>query len=197
MPNSQQPFGYPLDAPVPEQLLDAAGIRTLVESIVEQILSLAPDGERACLIGTQSRGDILARRIQHVLKAQAGLDLACGSLDITLYRDDFDSLSEQPLVGHTEIPFAIEGMTVFLIDDVLFTGRTVRAALDEIIALGRPARVVLMVLVDRGWRELPIAPDFAGLTLQTAHADQVQLLLHELDGRDELQLFRRGQPEHG
>jgi pyrimidine operon attenuation protein/uracil phosphoribosyltransferase len=168
-----------------------------VESIVEQILSLAPDGERACLIGTQSRGDILARRIQHVLKAQARLDLACGSLDITLYRDDFDSLSEQPLVGHTEIPFAIEGMTVFLIDDVLFTGRTVRAALDEIIALGRPARVVLMVLVDRGWRELPIAPDFAGLTLQTAHADQVQLLLHELDGRDELQLFRRGQPEHG
>lgn len=180
----------------PEPLLDADGIRDVLECMAGFVKDHTPDAQRACLIGLQSRGDVLARRIQQLLSTQANLDLPCGSLDITLYRDDFDSLHEQPLVGHTNIPFSIEGQTVFLIDDVLFTGRTVRAALDEIVALGRPARVVLLVLVDRGGRELPIAADFAGVTLRTQQADQVQLMLDEVDGREGLQLLRAGQPDH-
>lgn len=175
-----------------EELLDADGVRTLVERLVHYVRERTPEPEHACLIGIQQRGDTLAQRIRQALHDAHALDLACGSLDITLYRDDFDSLSEQPLVGHTNVPFAIEGKTVFLVDDVLFTGRTVRAALDEIVALGRPARVVLLVLVDRGWRELPIAADFAGVTVETAHDDQVQLLLDEVDGKDGLLIFRRG-----
>lgn len=179
-----------------EPILDAAGIAAVLDRLVGYIRDRTPDPEQAGLIGIQSRGDVLARRSRQRLSADHGLDLPCGSLDITLYRDDFDSLHEQPLVGHTSVPFPVEGKTVFLIDDVLFTGRTVRAALDEIVALGRPARVVLLVLVDRGGRELPIQADFVGVALQIEPHEQVQLMLDEVDGREGLQLFRTGQSGH-
>lgn len=145
-----------------------------------------------CLIGIRRRGDALAQRLRAKLAARLGRELPCGTLDITLYRDDFDSLSEQPVVGATDIPFTLDGRTVILVDDVLFTGRTVRAALDEILELGRPARVALAVLVDRGWRELPIAASFVGRSLVTAHDDDVQVLLCESDGIDAV-LVRRSE----
>jgi pyrimidine operon attenuation protein/uracil phosphoribosyltransferase len=116
-----------------------------------------------------------------------------GRLDITLYRDDFDSLSQDPIIGETDIPFELDGRTVNLNDDVLFTGRTIRAALGQILDLGRPARVVLAVLIDRGGHELPIAADLVGRTLDTEPDDEVQVLLAESDGIDAV-ILRRAEP---
>ena len=178
-------------------LLDAAGLAAALDRLAAGIardFGAAPD---LCLVGIKRRGDVLARRLQALLAARLGRALPLGSLDITLYRDDFDSLSEELTVGATQIPFALDRRTVVLVDDVLFTGRTVRAALDELLDLGRPARIVLAVLIDRGWRELPIAPDLVALTLETAPDDDVQVALVETDGRDAVTLRRAGDGGHG
>jgi len=179
-----------------EVVVDADGIDSLVNQLAHAVvrkLAAAPD---LAMIGIRRRGDVLAQRLQAKLAAQLGHDVPCGSLDITLYRDDFDSLTEQLIIGATDIPFAVQGSTLVLVDDVLFTGRTVRAALDEILELGRPVRIVLAVLIDRGWRELPIAPDLVGQTLVTQHADEVQVLLTETDGCDVVLLRRGGSDGH-
>ena len=115
-----------------------------------------------------------------------------GALDITLYRDDFTTLAPQPITRGTDIIFSIDGRTVVLVDDVLFTGRTVRAALDQLIDFGRPSRIELAVLVDRGHRELPIRADYVGRTLATSHDEAVKVLVREEDGRDEIVLAKRG-----
>jgi len=114
-----------------------------------------------------------------------------GALDITLYRDDFTTIAAQPVAKGTDIPFSIDGRVVVLVDDVLFTGRTVRAALDQLIDFGRPARIELAVVVDRGHRELPIRADYVGETITTARADAVQVLLAEEDGKDGVVLLER------
>jgi pyrimidine operon attenuation protein / uracil phosphoribosyltransferase len=172
------------------ETLGADAVDELVERLVEQIASALADEPDPCVIGIRRRGDSLAQRLGERLRSRLDIDLPLASLDITLYRDDFDSLSETPVVGQTEIAFPLGGRTVVLVDDVLFTGRTVRAALDEILEFGRPARVLLAVLVDRGWRELPIAADFVGLRLETARRDNVQVLLEEVDGHDEIRTSR-------
>ena len=145
-----------------EEVLDAAGIAAALERLAVDLardLGGAPD---LCFVGIKRRGDVLAKRLNDTLAARSGGPFPLGSLDITLYRDDFDALSEELTVGQSDIPFALDRATVVLVDDVLFTGRTARAALDLLLDLGRPARIVLVVLIDRGGRELPITADYVG-----------------------------------
>lgn len=173
-------------------LLDRAGLANVVGRLADDLardFGAVPD---LCLIGVKRRGDVLARRLGAALAERTGRELPLGSLDISLYRDDFDSLSEVLTVGATEIPFALDQRTVILVDDVLFTGRTVRAALDELLDLGRPARIVLVVLIDRGWHELPIRADLVGLAIETALDAKVHVLLAETDGHDGVYLSHAG-----
>ena len=140
------------------------------------------------LIGIQRRGADLARRLEHILAAHTDLKIPLGTLDINLYRDDWTSLSAIPALRASVIPQPIEGRPVLLVDDVLYTGRTVRAALEAILDYGRPARVELLVLVDRGLRELPIQADYVGHRLDTSPGERIDVLLEERDGRDEVRL---------
>jgi pyrimidine operon attenuation protein/uracil phosphoribosyltransferase len=141
----------------------------------------------------RSRGVPLARRLARLVGEASGREPALGALDIALYRDDFTSLAAQPITKGTDILFSIDGLTVVIVDDVLFTGRTVRAALDQLIDFGRPARIELAVLVDRGHRELPIRADYVGRVVHTAREEAVQVLVREEDGRDEVLLLKPGE----
>lgn len=190
----EQAWSSPTGEMAGEEVLAAEGLAEALERLAGEIAERFGDAPGLVLVGVKRRGDLLARRLSQRLAERLGREVPVGSLDITLYRDDFDSLSEQPIVGQTEIAFPLEGRTVVLVDDVLFTGRTVRAALDELLDLGRPARIVLAVLIDRGGRELPICADIVGQTLAVEPGDQVQVLLSELDGRDAVLLFRKAGP---
>ncbi len=143
------------------------------------------------IVGIQSRGVPLAARLAAVLRSKARSSVDVGSLDITLYRDDLSTVGTRPVLKATRIPFSIDGRTVILVDDVLFTGRTIRAALDELVDFGRPSRIALAVLVDRGHRELPIQADYVGKTVKTAREDMVDVRLAETDARDEVVLVKR------
>jgi pyrimidine operon attenuation protein/uracil phosphoribosyltransferase len=173
-------------------LMDAGRMARTLSRIAHEILERHPDVKRLALVGIRSRGVPLARRLARLLGEAAGTEPAVGALDITLYRDDFTSLAAQPITKGTDILFSIDGRTVVLVDDVLFTGRTVRAALDQLIDFGRPARIELAVLVDRGHRELPIRADYVGRVLATSREEAVQVLVQEEDRRDEVVLMRRG-----
>jgi pyrimidine operon attenuation protein/uracil phosphoribosyltransferase len=141
------------------------------------------------LVGVRRRGVPLAERLRREINAFEGVWLPLGQLDITLYRDDLTTLHERPQVGRTDMPGDIGGKVVVLVDDVLYTGRTVRAALDALIDLGRPARIELAVLIDRGHRELPIRADFVGKNVPTARREVVEVRLLEVDGRDEVAIL--------
>jgi pyrimidine operon attenuation protein/uracil phosphoribosyltransferase len=173
-------------------LMDAGRMARTLSRIAHEILERHPDTKRLALVGVRSRGVPLARRLARLVGEAAGSEPAVGALDISLYRDDFTSLAAQPITKGTDILFSIDGRTVVLVDDVLFTGRTVRAALDQLIDFGRPARIELAVLVDRGHRELPIRADYVGRSLSTARDEAVQVLVREEDGRDEVVLVRKG-----
>ena len=164
--------------------------RTL-SRMAHEILERHPDTKTLALVGVRSRGVPLAKRLARLVREAAGGEPALGALDISLYRDDFTSLAAQPITKGTDILFSIDGRTVVLVDDVLYTGRTVRAAIDQLIDFGRPARIELAVLVDRGHRELPIRADYVGRSVATAREDAVQVLVQEEDGRDEVQLVRK------
>jgi pyrimidine operon attenuation protein/uracil phosphoribosyltransferase len=179
-----------------EAVLNATGIATVLDTLSERIARDFGADPELCLVGIKRRGDVLAQRIADGLARRLGRAVPLGSIDITLYRDDFDSLAEELTIGATDVPFALDRRTVILVDDVLFTGRTIRAALAVLLDLGRPARIVLVALIDRGWRELPIAADLVGLTIATAHDDDVQVLLAETDGQDRVAL-RRGNDQQG
>ena len=142
------------------------------------------------LVGIRARGVPLAARIAAELKAHSGYDVPVGSLDITLYRDDLmrHAVGPQPVIRRTEIPFSIDDRVILLVDDVLYTGRTIRAALDALIDFGRPRAIQLVALVDRGHRELPIRADYVGRNLPTSRQQSVQVRLRELDGRDEVEV---------
>jgi pyrimidine operon attenuation protein/uracil phosphoribosyltransferase len=172
-------------------LMDAGRMARTLSRIAHEILERHPDVKRLALVGVHSRGVPLARRLARLIAEAAGAEPAVGTLDIALYRDDFTSLAAQPITKGSEIVFSIDGRTVVLVDDVLFTGRTVRAALDQLIDFGRPARIELAVLVDRGHRELPIRADYVGRVLATSREEAVQVLVQEQDGRDEVVLVRR------
>jgi pyrimidine operon attenuation protein/uracil phosphoribosyltransferase len=164
--------------------MDAGRMTRTLSRIAHEILERHPDVKRLALIGVHSRGVPLARRLARRIGAVAGVEPAVGALDIALYRDDFTSLAAQPITRGTDIVFSIDGRTVVLVDDVLFTGRTVRAALDQLIDFGRPSRIELAVLVDRGHRELPIRADYVGKNLPTSAKEKVEVTLAE-DGVDE------------
>lgn len=171
------------------EVLDERGIEEAVGKLAGSILDRL-GGKEFHLVGIRSRGDDVARRVAERLKA-AGVDHGMGVLDISLYRDDFAHLHENPKLQSSDIPFPVDGAHLVIVDDVLFTGRTIRAALDAIMDYGRPAKIELAVLIDRGHRELPVAPDYVGVTLETARRDFVIVKLHETDGEERVTLERR------
>jgi pyrimidine operon attenuation protein/uracil phosphoribosyltransferase len=173
--------------PKRECIMDAGVVSEVLERMADEILS-RHGVEGLALVGIRTRGVPLARRLAARLQAVAGADIPVGTLDINLYRDDLSTIADHPVLRKTEIPFAVEGRKVILVDDVLFTGRTVRAALDGMVDLGRPAFIGLAVLVDRGHRELPIHADIVGRRVDTAPDQQVHVELEEIDGKDQVSL---------
>jgi pyrimidine operon attenuation protein/uracil phosphoribosyltransferase len=164
--------------------MDATAIQRVLTRVAHEIAEKNKGTADLVLIGLRSRGVDLARRLSQRLKEIDGADVPVGALDITLYRDDLGKGGPQPAVRRTEIPFSIENKKVVLVDDVLYTGRTIRAAMDGLMDLGRPRTIQLAVLVDRGHRELPIRADYVGKNVPTAKTEQVQVMLQEEDGVD-------------
>jgi pyrimidine operon attenuation protein/uracil phosphoribosyltransferase len=173
------------------ELMDAARVARTLDRMAHEIVERHPDLPATVLVGVRSRGVPLAERLSRLVKQASGVELPVGALDISLYRDDFTNIAPQPVTKGTAIPFSIDGRSVVIVDDVLFTGRTVRAALDQLIDFGRPARIELAVLVDRGHRELPIRADYVGKTIATSLAQTVQVRLREQDGEDGVDLDER------
>ncbi len=174
-------------------LLDAEGLERTLSRIAHEIIERNDDLGRLALVGIHTRGVPLAERLATLIEERSGEEVALGAVDITFHRDDTIPNSEQPIVHATTLDFELAGMTCVLVDDVLYTGRTIRAAIETLFAEGRPARVQLAVLVDRGHRELPIRPDYVGKNLPTARSERIQVELAETDGADRILLI--GTPE--
>ncbi|HEY3885300.1 MAG TPA: bifunctional pyr operon transcriptional regulator/uracil phosphoribosyltransferase PyrR [Vicinamibacterales bacterium] len=174
------------------QVMDADRVGRALTRISHEILERNRGTSELALIGIRTRGVPLARRIAAGLRQINGDEVPTGALDITLYRDDLmrQPVGPQPVVRRTEIPFSIDDRRILLVDDVLYTGRTIRAALDALIDFGRPRTIQLIVLVDRGHRELPIKADYVGKNLPTSPHESVQVRLQEIDGEDEVLLNR-------
>ena len=172
------------------QVMDADRMSRALTRIAHEILERNRGLDEIALVGIRTRGVPIARRLARALREINGDDVATGALDITLYRDDLmrNPVGPQPVVRSTEIPFSIDDRKILLVDDVLYTGRTVRAALDALIDFGRPGAIQLIVLVDRGHRELPIKADYVGKNLPTSMKQSVQVRLQEIDGEDEVLL---------
>lgn len=168
------------------KVLDAAGIKRSIQRIAHEILEKNSGTEDVAVIGIKTRGAYLAERIAKSMETIEGKEVPVGAIDITMYRDDLTEVAEQPVVHSTEIEFDITGKKIILVDDVLFSGRTVRCALDELIDFGRPANIQLAVLIDRGHRELPIRPDFTGKNIPTIKSDSVEVRIKETDEKEEV-----------
>jgi pyrimidine operon attenuation protein/uracil phosphoribosyltransferase len=171
-------------------LMDEAQVGRALTRIAHEIVERNRDASELALVGVRTRGVPLARRIGRSVSEIAGEAVPAGALDITLYRDDLmrQPVGPQPVVRSTDIPFSIDDRRILLVDDVLYTGRTVRAALDALIDFGRPRAIQLIVLVDRGHRELPIKADYVGKNVPTSLRQSVQVRLMEIDGRDEVSI---------
>ena len=172
-------------------LLGADDVRRAVSRIAHEIVERDRDISRLSIVGIRSRGDVLAQRLRDAIKANEGADVPLGSLDITLYRDDLTRIGYAPVVHESAIDFSVDDRVVVLVDDVLFTGRTIRAALDALVDYGRPRATRLAVLIDRGHRELPIRADFVGKNVPTKATEDVRVHLIEVDGRDEVELVAK------
>ncbi len=170
-------------------ILNSQEIQKTLERITYEILEQVPDTSDLALIGIQRRGVDLASRIKFMVEKRTGQKIRLGKLDINLYRDDWTNLSSAPVINSTEITFSITDKALVLIDDVLFTGRTVRCALEALLDFGRPKSIKLMVLIDRGHRELPIHADFVGKKVDTSLQEKVDVLTMERDGMDEVLLL--------
>ena len=164
------------------QIMDESAMRRALMRLSHEITEKNSGTENLALVGIRRRGEGLAQRIADNLEQIEGGEIACGSLDIRYYRDDLSQLSELPVVKKTELPFQVTGKKLVLVDDVLFTGRTARAAIEAIFSCGRPRAIQLAVLVDRGHRELPIRADFVGKNLPTSRSELVEVRLPEYDG---------------
>lgn len=175
-------------------VMDARTVDRALTRVAHEVLERNKGAMGLALVGVRSRGVHLARRLQSKLRAIENGDVPMGIMDITLYRDDLSRSRQQPEVRATQIPFAVDDLQVVLVDDVLFTGRTIRAALDALTDFGRPRSVQLAVLVDRGHRELPIRADYVGKNLPTAVTESVHVRLVESDGRDEVVITRSEEP---
>jgi pyrimidine operon attenuation protein/uracil phosphoribosyltransferase len=169
-------------------IMDADRMGRSLTRIAHEILERNRGTDRLALVGIRTRGDALARRLAGILEQITDAPIRTGALDITLYRDDLmrHAVGPQPLVRRTEIPFSIDEQKILLVDDVLYTGRTIRAALDALIDFGRPKEIQLIVLVDRGHRELPIKADYVGKNVPTSLKETVTVRLTETDGTDEV-----------
>ena len=165
-------------------LMDKSEIERTLNRMAHEIVERNKGVEDLCLVGIRRRGDILAERIAKILKSIEGKEMPVGALDITLYRDDLSLLSTAPVVRKSVIPCDVTDKVVVIVDDVIFTGRTVRAAIDAIMDYGRPKCIQLAVLVDRGHRELPIHPDYVGKVIPTSKDENVVVLLEEVDGEE-------------
>jgi pyrimidine operon attenuation protein/uracil phosphoribosyltransferase len=171
--------------------MDQEGIRRALTRIAHEILEKNAGTKDLVLIGIRRRGVPLARRLAERIKEIEGTPIPLGILDITLYRDDLSQLDYHPLVRKTEVPFSITDKKVVLVDDVLYTGRTVRAAMDALMDLGRPQLIQLAVLIDRGHRELPIRADFVGKNVPTSRKEQINVSLLEIDGEDKVTIVEK------
>ncbi len=173
-------------------ILDETKIGRALTRIAHEILEHNSGAESLAIIGILTRGAMLAKRIAAIIEKLEGVKVPVGLMDISLYRDDLHSKLDQPVVQRTDILFPISERNIILVDDVLFTGRTIRAALDQIIDFGRPRTIQLAVLVDRGHRELPIKADYVGVNIPTAKADQVVLEVKEKEGMDRVYVVKNG-----
>jgi pyrimidine operon attenuation protein/uracil phosphoribosyltransferase len=176
------------------QILDAPGIERTITRLAHEILERNKGAESIVIVGIRTRGEFIARRIARVIEQVERTTLKIGSLDITLYRDDLLGKLEQPQLKGTDIIFDINGKNVILIDDVLYTGRTIRAALDELVDLGRPKSIQLAVLIDRGHRQFPIRADFVGKNVPTSAEESIRVHVKETDGEDSVLLMHPEQP---
>jgi len=171
-----------------QKILDSADIDRILTRISHAILEEHRGAGNLALIGIRTRGVDLAKRIQTLLQEIEGITIPTGEMDITLYRDDWTRISQQPVVQATDISFSVDGIQIILVDDVLYTGRTTRAALDALVDFGRPDRIELAVLVDRGHRELPIQANYVGKNIRTRRTEMVNVMLKERDGEDQVVL---------
>ena len=172
-------------------LLDARDLTRALTRIAHEIVERNKGTNGLALVGVHTRGVPIAERLADLIAASEGVRPATGKLDITLYRDDLSEIARQPLVRKTEVPFDVSGMRIILCDDVLFTGRTARAALDALVDMGRPAVIQYAVLVDRGHRELPIRADYVGKNVPTSRHEVIKVKLAEIDGADAVELLER------
>ncbi|MCX7751904.1 MAG: bifunctional pyr operon transcriptional regulator/uracil phosphoribosyltransferase PyrR [Blastocatellia bacterium] len=172
-------------------LMTADEIERVLEQLAAEIAASEPATDKLMLVGIRTRGVPLARRLAEILRQRYARDLPVGTLDITFYRDDLSRIAPNPVVKTSELPRDITGRVIILVDDVLYTGRTIRAALDHLMDYGRPDRVRLAVLVDRGHRELPIQADFVGRVIPTERNEIIKVMLREVDGEDRVLLLER------
>jgi len=171
-------------------IADKIEITKILKALVAQITKANKDRSLLAIVGIQTRGKYIAQRVADLLNAKNKIKIPFGFIDTTLYRDDVATTSATRAIKETDLPFEVSDKRIILVDDILFTGRTVRAALDGIMDFGRPKSIVLAVLVDRGNRELPISPDFVGMTITTKATDKVKLEVSEIDGADRVILLK-------
>lgn len=171
-----------------KKIMNAADINRTLKRVSYEILDTNNGPDNLALVGLRTRGVHIAMRIASIIESIEKVEIPVGILDVTMFRDDFRVALKQPEVQVTSIPFEVEGITVVLVDDVFYTGRTVRSALDAIMSFGRPGRVWLAVLVDRGHRELPLKADFVGKNIRTAPHEEIRVRMKEEDGKDEVTL---------
>jgi pyrimidine operon attenuation protein/uracil phosphoribosyltransferase len=165
-------------------LMTSEQMNAALKNLADQIIEEFPTAERLALLGIRTRGAVLAERLQGILEERYGAPVGLGILDITFYRDDLSRLGPNPMVRGSDLPFDLQDAYVVLVDDVMYTGRTVRAALDEISDFGRPSLVRLAIVVDRGLRELPLHPDYCALSIQTTETQRVRVMVEEMDDED-------------
>jgi len=166
-------------------ILDASEIKKIIDSISERIFSDIPDIDRFAIVGVQTRGVEIGNRVRRNIERLSGKSIKSGILDITFHRDDLATRGVLPIIKETRIEFDIDKLTILLVDDVIFTGRTTKAALESLTTFGRPSSIKFMVLIDRGNRELPIQPDYCGLKVNTKIRDKVKVKLAEIDNMDD------------
>lgn len=174
------------------RVMDARKIKRSIQRMTTEITERNRNLKNLVIVGIRTRGVYLAQRVGKLINALEGINVPMGVLDITLYRDDFSELDTNRIVKKTEIDFSVEKKDVLLVDDVLYTGRTIRAAMDSLIDMGRPKTIQLLVLIDRGHRELPIRADYVGKVLPTSKREIVQVNLKEIDSKDEVLITEPG-----
>lgn len=173
------------------QIMDRAAVERTLVRIAHQIVEKNDGTEGLCLMGIRSRGVPLALRLAKNIREIEGVEVPVGKLDISLYRDDLTQVADMPVVSRTEVPFSVEGKTVVLVDDVIYTTRTARAAMEAVIALGRPAKIQLFALINRGHAEFPIKPDYVGKNIPTSKNEVVAVRLQETDGETAVLLYEK------